>query len=326
MRLDLEALTDTELFGAFGAVMEELPDRGLVRSSNNPAADYAELLVARHFRVEPAKGVQQGYDLLTTDGTRVQVKARRRTPRTKPRRMGGCRRPPLSTTRRPRLESRVRPSRGRPLQRRLHRRRRRPPDLGRGLGVREVERAGGRSPAVPGHPREARGPRGPGARARAFHRRRPVSFRAPLLTATPISRPVPVLRRPRPEEVTSMATSRATRAGRALFSALIRATRPSCTYDRYRVETSSDRISFSGSWNKLAVVAKEGDLRTKLGPRPHPGTVALRHRAVVALEQSVAEGRSRAGEPPSASACHAPRAIRQPRDPEGVSPKESRSY
>ncbi len=97
-----------------------------------------------------------------------------------------------------------------------------------------------------------------------------------------------------------MATSRATRAGRALFSALIRATRPSCTYDRYRVETSSDRIRFSGSWNKLAVVAKEGDLRTKLGPRPHPGTVALRHRAVVALEQSVAEGRSRAGEPPSA--------------------------
>ncbi len=84
MRPDLEALTDTELFGAFGAVMEELRVRGLTRSSNNPAADYAELLIARYFGVEPAKGVQQGYDLLTADETRVQVKARRRTPRTKP--------------------------------------------------------------------------------------------------------------------------------------------------------------------------------------------------------------------------------------------------
>ena len=77
-------LTDPELFRAFGAVMEEFRRRNLTRSSNNPVADYAELLVARHFGVEPVAGVQLGYDVLTPDGLKIQVKARRRSPRSHP--------------------------------------------------------------------------------------------------------------------------------------------------------------------------------------------------------------------------------------------------
>jgi hypothetical protein len=85
--MDLELtteLTDDELFQAYGLVMEEFRVRGLTRSSNNPVADYAELLVARHFGVEPVRGVQLGYDVLTPAEVRVQVKARRRGLRSKP--------------------------------------------------------------------------------------------------------------------------------------------------------------------------------------------------------------------------------------------------
>ena len=47
-------------------------------------ADYAELLVARHFGVEPLKGSNPGYDLVTREGRRVQVKSRRYGPGSKP--------------------------------------------------------------------------------------------------------------------------------------------------------------------------------------------------------------------------------------------------
>ena len=40
--------------------MEEFRVRELTRSSNNPVTDYGELLVARHFGVQPVAGVQQG--------------------------------------------------------------------------------------------------------------------------------------------------------------------------------------------------------------------------------------------------------------------------
>jgi hypothetical protein len=88
---EIKRLTDEELFHAFGVVMEEFRERELTRSANNPVADYAELLVARHFGVEPVAGVQQGYDVLTADDVRIQVKARRRSPRSKPSHYGWIR-------------------------------------------------------------------------------------------------------------------------------------------------------------------------------------------------------------------------------------------
>jgi hypothetical protein len=87
----LKSLSDQELFRTYGIVMEELRGRGLTRSSNNPVADYAELLVANHFGVEPVQGVQAGYDVLTNDGVRIQVKARRRAARSQPRYYGWIR-------------------------------------------------------------------------------------------------------------------------------------------------------------------------------------------------------------------------------------------
>lgn len=80
----IHAVSDSDLFRIYGLVMEEFKERGLTRSSNNPAADYAELLIARQFGVAPAGGVQTGYDVLTVEGLRIQVKARRLGAGTRP--------------------------------------------------------------------------------------------------------------------------------------------------------------------------------------------------------------------------------------------------
>jgi Family of unknown function (DUF6998) len=51
---------------------------------NNPTGDLAEALVAEFYGVEPEANSTAGYDLRLSDGTRVQVKGRRRTRRSKP--------------------------------------------------------------------------------------------------------------------------------------------------------------------------------------------------------------------------------------------------
>jgi hypothetical protein len=82
--LDFNGLTDLEVFGRWAEVMRELAARGLIWSGKSPLADYAELLVARHFGVEPLRGTNPGYDLVTKYGRRVQVKSRRFAPGSKP--------------------------------------------------------------------------------------------------------------------------------------------------------------------------------------------------------------------------------------------------
>lgn len=58
--------------------------RGAIRSENNPTGDFAEALVAEHYGVELAPNSNAGHDLRQRGGTRVQVMARRRPPRSKP--------------------------------------------------------------------------------------------------------------------------------------------------------------------------------------------------------------------------------------------------
>ena len=58
--------------------MAELQRRGLIESANRPViGDYAEVLVARALSAEAPPGPDTGVDLITADGTTLQVKARR---------------------------------------------------------------------------------------------------------------------------------------------------------------------------------------------------------------------------------------------------------
>lgn len=75
----LERRTDGELIGLYGEVMVELRRRKIVRSANNPIADIAEQLVATYYGVDPEPPNSKTYDVVTADGATIQVKALRRT-------------------------------------------------------------------------------------------------------------------------------------------------------------------------------------------------------------------------------------------------------
>ena len=74
-----EELGDEDLIGLYGKVMAALLERGIVHSANHPIADIAESLVADHYGARPAPPNQKAVDVVAPDGTRIQVKALRRT-------------------------------------------------------------------------------------------------------------------------------------------------------------------------------------------------------------------------------------------------------
>jgi len=73
---DLDSLSVGELLALSRRVLAELRRRGVIRSGNAPAGDYAELLVQRATGGELAPTSQRSWDVLTPEGERLQVKAR----------------------------------------------------------------------------------------------------------------------------------------------------------------------------------------------------------------------------------------------------------
>lgn len=77
--MDWSHLDNRQLMGAYCALMSELRIRGVVRSSNNPIADYTETLVANALGLTLAAQSRAGYDALDSSNTRYQIKGRRLT-------------------------------------------------------------------------------------------------------------------------------------------------------------------------------------------------------------------------------------------------------
>jgi hypothetical protein len=69
-----------DLFALYDGVLEELQRRKIIRSKNNPCADYAELLVVRALSLEVARKSTKGYDAKDAHGKRYEIKSRRITP------------------------------------------------------------------------------------------------------------------------------------------------------------------------------------------------------------------------------------------------------
>lgn len=82
------ALSDEEVGQVWARAMRELRDRDLIRSWNNPVADYAERLAAEELGLDLAPPVAQGYDATDHAGRRYQIKSRRLTPQNKSRQLG----------------------------------------------------------------------------------------------------------------------------------------------------------------------------------------------------------------------------------------------
>lgn len=72
----LSDLTTTELLALSRGILAELRHRGVIRSGNAPAGDYAELLVQQVTSGELAPSSQRSWDVETPTGERLQVKAR----------------------------------------------------------------------------------------------------------------------------------------------------------------------------------------------------------------------------------------------------------
>jgi hypothetical protein len=90
-RSSLNKMSILELLGLYSDVLDELCVRKILRSVNNPAADYAEYLVAKALNLTLAAKSTKGYDAIDEHGIKYEVKARRLTHRSHPTRFGAIR-------------------------------------------------------------------------------------------------------------------------------------------------------------------------------------------------------------------------------------------
>jgi hypothetical protein len=80
-----------ELLALWAEIMAELRRRNLVRTANNPVADYAEHLVSERLGLTLQGNSNAAYDAIAPDGTRYQIKSRRMTRHRPSRQLGAIR-------------------------------------------------------------------------------------------------------------------------------------------------------------------------------------------------------------------------------------------
>ncbi|WP_066644266.1 hypothetical protein [Sphingomonas sp. CCH16-B10] len=89
--MDLSALSPPELLNFHARISEELRQRGIVRSSNNPVGDLAEYLFCRAFGWTQAANSARSADAACADGKLYQIKGRRTTRHNNSRQLGALR-------------------------------------------------------------------------------------------------------------------------------------------------------------------------------------------------------------------------------------------
>jgi len=87
----LPTLAIKDLLCLQAQVINELKNRNVVRTKNNPLGDYTEWLVAKALNLELASNSKAGYDGIDAQGTKIQIKGRRITPDNKSRQLSAIR-------------------------------------------------------------------------------------------------------------------------------------------------------------------------------------------------------------------------------------------
>lgn len=77
MTANLSALTLPALLTLHVEIMEDLRERDVIRSANNPTGDLAEYLFCKAFGWDQAPNSMKSYDALDADNIRYQIKGRR---------------------------------------------------------------------------------------------------------------------------------------------------------------------------------------------------------------------------------------------------------
>ncbi|TCD23156.1 hypothetical protein E0D86_09975 [Pseudomonas sp. IC_126] len=86
--MDLANLSIPELLKLHAAAIDELKNRGVLRTKNNPVGDYAEWLVSSALNLTLAKNSAAGHDAKSSDGKKIQIKGRRITASNRSRQLG----------------------------------------------------------------------------------------------------------------------------------------------------------------------------------------------------------------------------------------------
>jgi hypothetical protein len=73
-----------QLIGTYASILEELRKRGLIRTNNAPVGDLAEYAASIVYDGVLAPNSEKSYDLIASDGRRIQVKVRNIRPETSP--------------------------------------------------------------------------------------------------------------------------------------------------------------------------------------------------------------------------------------------------
>ena len=76
---NLKKLNEQSLLNLYSELMEELRNRELIRSSNNPVADYAEKVAVDYMGLHRVGKEERGYDALDGNERKYQIKGRRIT-------------------------------------------------------------------------------------------------------------------------------------------------------------------------------------------------------------------------------------------------------
>jgi hypothetical protein len=75
----LKNMDEQRLLSLYSELMEELRDRELIRSSNNPAADYAEKIAVEYMGLTRLGKEEKGCDVVDKNKRKYQIKGRRIT-------------------------------------------------------------------------------------------------------------------------------------------------------------------------------------------------------------------------------------------------------
>jgi hypothetical protein len=86
--IEIASLSVVDLLALYSKIVEDLRERHVTRTSNNPVADFAEYLCEKALNLTRADKNAKGFDATDENGLRYQIKARRLTRHSKVRQLG----------------------------------------------------------------------------------------------------------------------------------------------------------------------------------------------------------------------------------------------
>jgi hypothetical protein len=89
--MNLVNLSISDLLKLHAAAIDELKNRGVLRTKNNPVGDYAEWLVSSALNLTLANNSAAGHDAESSDGRKIQIKSRRITAYNRSKQLGAIR-------------------------------------------------------------------------------------------------------------------------------------------------------------------------------------------------------------------------------------------